>query len=371
MYKKIILFWCCLTVLFSSHAQIMLTVEVPATGVIQKSQLWNMTLTYTGKNPIYVYVGLSLLSAADNRPLMTAITKSTLLSSGSRQLKAADITPITYQYLSPSFNVDNNPDGFLPIGNYKACYTIYKSWEYQGTPLAEDCIPLEIQPLSPPLLTAPADETVVETPYPQFSWLPPMPMNLFSNLKYELVVTEVLPGQSTGKSIQQNLPVYNASGNVPFNNYPASNKALDTGRLYAWRVNIKNDNDFITQSDIWTFKVSRPKASIVSLNGNAYIKLKRGAETGYTECKGSLRFAYDNEAGDSLLSYRLTDAGEESGHLLKTGQLAVQRGRNFLEIDLLREEKLPAGNVYLLQVINSRKEVWGVKFTYHKSEITE
>lgn len=372
MYKRVIVFCCCLSLVLTSQAQIMLSVQLPATGVIQKSQLWNMTLVYTSPSPLYVYVGLTLLSTRDNRPLMTATTRSILLSKGVRQLKAADITPIDYHYLSPSFTVDNNPEGFLPIGNYRACYTIYRSGEAVGTPLAEDCLPLEIQPFSPPLLTSPADQSVVEMPYPQFTWLPPMPITLFSNLKYELVVTEVLPGQSSEKSIQQNLPVYNAAAiTIPFNNYPASNKSLDTGRLYAWRVIVKNDNDFITQSDIWTFRITKPQAQSLVLNGEAYVKLKKGAEIGYTECRGNLRFAYDNEAGDSLLQYSITDAGEGQGNIVKKGKVKVQRGQNFLEINFLKEVKLATGNVYLMQVTNARKETWGIKFAYNKTQLNE
>jgi hypothetical protein len=239
-------------------------------------------------------------------------------------------------------------------------------------PLAEDCIPVEVQPLSPPLLNAPADGAVVETPYPQFTWLPPMPVNLFSNLKYQLIVAEVLPGQSSGKAIQQNMPVYNANnGNIPFNNYPASNKSLDTGRLYAWRIVVKNENDFITQSDVWTFRIRKPQVQISQQDGNAYVKLEKGPEVGYVQCKGSLRFAYNNDAGDTVLPYTLTDAGEGRGNIVKTDSVSVQRGQNFIELDFLNKGNLSTGKVYLLQIINSRKETWGIKFTYNNPESSE
>lgn len=372
MVKTVLLYLCFSGFLLQADAQVNLTLQVPPTGVVQKNQLWNIVLVNTGNEILTVSVGLSLLNAVDNRPVMTALSKTILLGKGARQLGTNDVAPVLYNYLSALFNVDRSPNGFLPIGNYKACYTVYQMKSTQSV-LAEDCIPVEVLPLSPPLLYNPEDGSTVSTPYPQFSWLPPVPLSLFSNLSYDLLVVEQLPGQSSNDAIQQNIPVYNTS-NIKglFINYPASFKSLDTGHLYAWKVIAKNENEFTAQSDVWTFRIGKTTLSrVLPLNGDAFVKLKRGTGTGYIQCRGHLLFEYDNDAGDTLIRYNIVDAGEGKGVAVKTGSTAVQRGQNFIEMDLTHDEKLAPGKLYLLELLNSRKEIWGTRFTYSNAESVE
>ena len=237
MYKKrlILVGWLSLGFTFL-QAQISMTLQVPPAGVLVKNQLWNMLLVNSGASSTTVRVQLSLLDEKNNQPVLTAISAPLLLTRGARQVQAKDLSPIQYSYNGPSFHADEDPNGLLPVGSYQACYTVMVS--DKGTVVrVENCIQVNVDPLSPPLLNTPADEGLLYTPYPQFTWLPPAPVGLFNDLSYDLVVVEVLPGQGKADAIQQNIPVYSA-GFVKnlYMNYPSSYRSLDTSRLYAWRI---------------------------------------------------------------------------------------------------------------------------------------
>jgi len=345
------------------HAQVSMTLQVPPSGVMQKNQLWNMVLVYTGDVPKDIYIELSLLDTRDNRPAMTGVARKVTLVKGAKQVQAADVSPVQYDYLSPAFNVDRNPNGLLPIGNFTACYVVSAYNGENKAILAEDCIPVEVAPLSPPLLNTPADEAVLETPYPQFTWLPPAPLHLFNDLSYDALIVEVRKGQSSTEAIQQNIPVAN-TGNYRnlFMNYPASNKALDTGKVYAWRIVAKNNNQFVAQSEVWTFKVSGKSIKPGTVDNGAYFKLKREPSSSYTSSNGALKIEYNNQANDSSVHYRVVSADDPKAGIIKEGQFILKYGQNF--IDLTLDKVLTDKRMYILQLINSRKEVWSMMFMY-------
>lgn len=344
-----------------------MTIQVPPTGVMAKNQLWNMVLVNAANAPITIYVGLSLLNTADNRPVMTATTRPITLSKGARQLMAKDIGPVTYTYLSSAFNADMNPNGLLPAGNYLACYTVYAQIYESTLTLAEDCVPVEVQPLSPPQLNTPADQSILDMNYPQFTWLPPMPLQLFGNLQYDFLLVAVQPGQNAYQAIQQNIPIYNRhSGATPFLNYPASNTRLDTGVNYAWCVVAKNSNEFIAQSEVWTFKVTQPVAIRNGLGGNGYIRLKMGLDASVAACSGKLPVIYENEAGDSSVIYSVRLIDDGTNREIINGSTPLHGGDNYLDITVGRN-KLVSGRTYLFQILDGRQRWWSKKFIYTNS----
>jgi hypothetical protein len=333
MHKRLIFFtfFCCC--LFTAVGQLSVSLHEPPAGIVQKSQLWNITLIYSGAESISVTIGLSLYNIQDNQVVMTAFTRPVLITNGVKQLRSADVAPVDYNYFSPAFDISRMPEAFLPIGNYRACYSFYigKSAEVV---LAEDCINLEIAPLTPPQLILPTDTSTLETPYPQFNWMPPAPVTLFSNLNYDLLVVEVFPGQAPESAIQENLPVYSALHlSAPVNNFPGSYKSLYTGKIYAWRIVAKNDEQFAAQSEVWTFKLQNKKPEpLVPANG-AYLELK--SDNVYV----STGIITDNILGVKYYSYDKTHETSirflnERGEVIKEMTKTIEYGNNFIVVKL-------------------------------------
>lgn len=314
-------------------AQLSVSLHEPPAGVVQKDQLWNITLIYSGSAPVDVTIALSLTDSRTNQPVMSAITKPIALTSGVKQVQATDIGPVDYTYFSPAFDISRYPEGLLPIGDYRACYAFYPAGSSDAV-LAEDCMAVEVVPLSPPQLSFPADTAIIETSFPQFSWIAPTPGVLFTSLNYDLLVTEVQPGQTPEGAIQENVPVYNAFGLVGMAyNYPATLSALDTGKLYAWRVVAKNGDLFAAQSEVWTFRVGAKMADPVLPPDATYLELKPessvltlGIVSG--DALGVKYYSYDSTHEAAVRFFNV------QGQMVKESVKTIQYGNNFMAFPL-------------------------------------
>ena len=360
MNKKTVLLLFVVLLSATVRAQINLTLQVPPFGVLMKNQLWNMTLINGSSIAVPVQLTMTMVDEKTNQPVLSASVPVIILNHGARQIQAKDLNPIVYTYENLAVT-DRNPNGLLPIGQFRVCYTLSRGAD-AGSPI-EACIELAVDPLSPPLLNTPADEAQIYTASPQFTWLPPTPANMFGDLSYDLVLVEVLPGQAKADAVEQNVPVY--SGGLirsPFLNYATSYTALDTGRLYAWRIVAMNNGQPAAMSDIWTFKVVTPPIPPVVPAYSAFVELRRGLDASLTTAGKSLNVTFDNAASDSVVRYTISAIQQAGNPVVQQGTLSIRRGRNWLTIPLTKgaygSEKL-----YLFQFINSRNESWNIKFT--------
>jgi hypothetical protein len=360
MCKKNLLLCLMLLPVLLSKAQIVMTLQVPPVGVLVKNQLWNMLLVNSGKTNQMIEISLVLSDEKTNQPVLTAVTAPFLLDKGARQIQAKDLGAINYTYNGPASLTDHDPNGMLPAGTYQACYSIVSG--EKGVALAENCILVAVDPLSPPLLNSPANEGSIYTAYPQFTWLPPAPVSVFSDLSYLLILVAVLPGQATADAIEQNIPVY--SGGFlrnPFLNYPSSYRSLDTGQLYAWRIVAMNNGQPTAMSEIWTFKVVVPPKPALSPGYAAYIELRRGLDASLATAGGSLDVTYDNAAADTVVHYTISGIQDAGNPVVQKGTLSLRRGRNWLTVPLTRGT-YSKDKLYLFQFTNSRNELWNIKF---------
>jgi hypothetical protein len=362
MYMRAVFWMMAICWCHSGFGQFSVSMQAPPAGLVQQGGLWNMALINSGSSTLEVTISLNLVDNSTNQPVLTATTRPVLLTRGVRQLKPMDISPVTYSNLSPAFARLGTGNGLLPVGNYRACYTFYTFYgeRHLEAVLAEECIPVEVQPLSPPQLSLPGDTTTIETPYPQFSWLPPVPMNLFSDLNYDLLVTEVQAGQSPQSAIQENVPIYSGLNlTQAFHSYAASYKRLDTGKVYAWRVVAKNGQSFAAQSEVWTFRVGKPPvAPLVPANGT-YLELKSassGTGTGILPDKilGLQYYSYD-KGHEAVI--RLVD---EKGMTLQTLRRTLQYGNNLIVVAL--DGSFKQGATYFAEVSDLQQNLYRTSF---------
>lgn len=368
MPKKMYALLICMGLLLTEtlHAQVSMTVQLPPVGVLVKPQLWNMVLVNAGTRPTGVRVLLRLSDANTTQPVLTAVTRTVMLSPGANQLQEKDLAPVQYEYLM--MTTDRRPEGMLSPGSYLACYSVVIDGDKAGTPATEDCIPFTVEPLSPPLLNMPANASVLDHRLPQFTWIPPAPLQLFTDLNYELVVAEVRETQSAAEAIQSNIPVYRVPAlRQVFAAYPSGGVPLDTGRTYAWTVKAYNGRQFAAQTEIWTFRLNS-KALSPEYN-SPYVSLKREVDGVVTNCGNTLRFAYTNETGESAVRYSVISLDNGNREIM-SGTVPLRPGSNLLELKLRKSGKLKSGAYYALILQNSRDERWRMNFTYSPEENT-
>jgi hypothetical protein len=364
MVRKI-LFLLCIVVPIASHAQVTMSAQLPPAGLVQKDQLWNLVLVNNKEDVLNVSIRLNIQDAGSGELVMSATTGIVVLNKGVKLVGRNDIQPVLYNYNRNDFS-----KSFLPMGSYVACYQLYATSEKGEELLGDECIKLNIDPLSPPLLTSPTDKAEIITPYPQFSWVPPAPLDMFSNLNYDLLVTEVLEGQSPTEAIQQNTAVYSKSNLAqPFESYASSFSALKPEKTYAWQVVARNESEYAVKTEVWTFKVRQDSVTkIISLA--PYLKLSKSSLQTSVVHQGILKMEIVNPLRDSTASFtvRNLSANDKESNVVFTFKMPIKTGHNFLEYDMNKHGKLNRKDIYEVVYVAGSKESLYLRFSpvyYH------
>jgi hypothetical protein len=304
-------------------------VPLVVSPIYLKSQLWNVSISNTGA-PAEVRLQLDMKDIQTHQSVLSAASGAFRVQKGASIMQQAALEPITYVYNSPVV-VDRTPSGPLPVGQYQVCYELLLiSGETQGV-IAEDCEEIAVEPLSPPVLTMPEDDSLVSVTQPNFMWLPPTPVTMFSNLTYDIIIAEVADGQSLSDAIQKNLPVQQAQGlQQPFLTYPMTGPQLDTGKTYAWQVVAMDGSQYAAKSDVWSFRTGLKKLS-AELNTSKYILMDGHASgVGYAD-SAMLYLKYVSSAAVNQATVQVKDM---RGSVLMMTTCIVKQGDNYLNIPL-------------------------------------
>jgi hypothetical protein len=353
-----------LVLLGSAHsitAQVTLQVTVPAAGMIQKAQLWNLLAVNNSTRGFDCRFEMVLRDRATGQEVMAATTGQFNLAPGAKQLNANLLTPVQYNYLN-GFS-GGHLQGLLPVGTYTACYSLW-AVNIKENALAEECVPFDVEPLNPPMLSFPADSAALETAPVQFNWLPPMPAGMFTNLQYEMILTEVKEGQKAGEAIQDNLPLY-SEGNLLSNTlgYTTAAPKLETGKWYAWQVVARDNSNYAGKSEAWVFTITKdPVAAIIDMA--PYIKLAEKPGEVTTVQQGMLKMEYYNYLTDSAVQVWIYDSRDRAAYkrLGKQVNLSIKTGQNYLLYDLGSKMRLQEQVVYEVMLLNSAGQTFYMKF---------
>lgn len=352
-----------------SFSQVVMNLQLPPAGILQKEQLWNLSLINSGATSVQVQLEMQLSEEATQQRVLTGLTREFVLPKGVSQIRQTDIYPVVYNALHPSYPVDIAPNGLLPIGIFNVCFSLI-SLDAHGERIGDVCEVIAVEPLSPPMLVLPADGEQLESSRPVFTWVPPAPVSLFRNLSYDLDVVEILPAQSPGDAIVQNIPLLHLS-NLQHTSvmHPPSLTGLDTAKQYAWRVKANNDGMAVANSETWVFRVAsgveQEKEPPPLTN---YTRLSRGQDGAFATCKGVLLYEYIHPLNDTSVNLRLYDVTRPGNTPVPgiTEAVPVRYGTNFLRLDLAGTGGLTTGHMYLMELVNTKGEKWYLKFQYSK-----
>lgn len=302
---------------------------IAVSPIYLKSQLWAVSVSNTGA-PIEARLQLDMQDLETHQSVLTAASGLFRVPTGATVVSVNSLEPIVYNYNSPIV-VDRTPNGPLPAGKYQVCYQLLRtSGETEGI-VAEDCDEVAVEPLSPPLLTSPEDDSVVTVTQPNFTWTPPAPVSMFSDLSYDVIISEVNEGQSVSDAIEKNLPIQQAQGlRTPFLTYPLTGPQLDTGKTYAWQVVARNQQTYAAKSEVWSFRTLGKKDS-VGINYSMYIVLD-GHSGGVGLADSSMLFV-KFVSGESVYSSAVT-IKDLRGNVLMTTSVKIKQGDNYLNIPL-------------------------------------
>jgi hypothetical protein len=357
MIKKIILLSLGLLP-FLLQAQITINAQLPPAGLVQKDQLWNLVAINNTGNVANVYINMSLQDQLTGQVVLSAITGNILLDKGVKILTVKDVQPVQYNYISPDFS-----KSFLPIGTYTACYQLLALSHGNDGVVGNDCVSIDIEPLSPPLLNTPEDKADLQTPYPQFNWMPPAPFNMFSDLTYDIIVSEVLPGQSSSESIEYNIPVYSRSNITQTTAaYPSSFAKLDTAKTYAWQVIARNGASYAAKTDVWTFRIHTAQKPVDVIATAPFIQLTTSNADKGVAPNGVLKIIYNNKSTHKKIKIKITDLNSNTNNSLIEFDVDAMQGENYIQYDLNKIMRTKDGGVYMAQIVDDQNEKWFIQF---------
>ena len=337
------------------QAQLTINIVQPPAGMITKDQLWNLVLTNNSNTTSQVTILMNLKDAVTGQSVLSAGTRSLWLGKGVKMLAIQDIQPVQYNY-----GATDLAGRFLPLGAYIACYTINRYDNEVMEPIATECARITITPLSPPLLNTPANKSILQTPAPQLTWIPPTPLNMFDNLNYDVSVAEVLQGQSPNEAIVYNTPVYTtAHVKAPYENYPPSWSKLQPGKTYAWQVTARNGATYAAATEVWTFSIAGDSTKRETTS-NSYILLnKNAAEAGVNYITGKeLNIKYYSFDKAHKTTIRLLDAERKPVQEIKQ---PIIYGDNFLKFQL--NHLYRTNRLYFIEITDQQKNTYTASFT--------
>lgn len=356
--KKLIGFVFQTVVSITLIAQVTIQPNVPTVGMIQKNQLWNLTVINGSGEQLDCRLDLILRDRLTGQEVLTAFSSQFILNNGAKQLNANTLSPLQYNNLTTGIN--NSIQGMIPAGNYSLCYILTATGKEM--PIAEECLQFDTEPLSPPMLIFPADSAELDNAPNQFSWIPPTPAGMLDMLRYEVIIAAISPGQRPEESIQENVPFY-ADANLFTNmmNYPSSANSFEKDTWYAWQVVARDNKNYAGKSEVWVFRYkTNPILEIIKMA--PYIKLseKQGEVT--TVHQGMLKMEYHNYLADSVAIISISDENEQSAIRSKIIELQIKPGQNYLQFDLEGKFNLNENTIYRVQLINSKGEKFLMKF---------
>ena len=346
----------------TGHTQLLITPQLSPTGILKKDQLWNIVVMNNNDQSLDVQLQVSMIGIKSGVKVLNGSSRVFTLTKGVRQLQVADLGPVQYDYASSEIT-DHVVNGLLPVGEYQVCYTLFEQSGKNMLPAIEQCMPVEITPLSPPQLNNPQKGDTLSNRYPQFQWIPPAPMNMFSDLNYELLLVEINKGQSTAEAIQKNTPLFHqyAIRNMFFP-YPSSATALEQGKKYAWQIIARNGSSYAEKTESWDFTIAEGPG-IQGIKASGFPRLQQGTNALYYIFENQLQFAYTNIAGDSTATLQFfREHGTEEAIFHKS--IHINPGENLIREDLLKKQVFWENELYRLEITDSRGSRWAMLLKY-------
>ena len=367
MAKRVKRKWIMLLLLFSAgnigYSQVLIIPEIQNGGIILRQQIWSVVLNNVSGDPKKVLLAVSVTDRNTSQPLMEATSGIILLNSGVKRVMYNDLAPVSYSVSTIGFGMDSKLNQPLPVGEYVVCYKIM-DLDNKNEVLATECVKVIAEPLSPPQLIQPENESVISDARPVLVWTPPAPVMMYNTLTYDIVVSPLYDKQSPQEALQRNIPVMTTMSANNSILYPSAYTDLQQGKSYVWQVAAKDGGRFGGKSEVFTFTVI-PDSVAKIIDAAPYIKLAENNMQTTVLHQGVLRMEYFNTLPDTTVkvqAYILSDKAA-GGRQQLSFNMVVKPGQNFLEYKINNRIRLNETSVYEVKLTNSLDEHWLMKFS--------
>ena len=344
---------------YFSKAQITLTTQLPGSGMLLKEQLWNMVIINNSNDIALLKIQLDVRDIQQGQSVINASAGKVIIGKGMKLISLKDVQPIIYNYVATEFS-----GNYLPCGSYTISYHLIQETTKGDVAVADEVTRINVTPLSPPLLTFPGDKSSIENVYPQFTWMPPAPLQMFNQIFYDITVVAVEDGQTAKEAIEFNKPVYtNTNLQNPSDKIPSSYEQLQQGKTYAWQVVARSGMTYAIPTDVWVFTIGKDSVAKI-IEQAPYIKISISNTEVAIVHQGVIKMEYYNSANDKKLSFIVykVQEKEKAGRKEISFDLPVNNGQNLLMHNMAKKAKLDEKTVYEVSMTNGRGEQWLMRF---------
>ena len=345
------------------RSQVILIPETQGSGIIIKQQLWSVLINNLTGYQKQAILHITVTDLLNSQPLLQATSNLLTLNTGARRISYNDLLPMNYSFIAAGFAADGQLSQPLPVGEYLVCYELIDAGLTKNNQLASECVKVLAEPLAPPQLVQPANETVLNDSRPLLTWTPPAPIHMFTSLSYTIIVSPQYKSQSPQEALQRNIPVMttmSANNSVP---YTASFTDLEAGKTYVWQIAAMDGNRFAGKSEVWSFTIM-PDSIKQIVNMSPFVKLETQSKEATVMHQGFLKMEYFNSLPDTSIKvsvYKLIERNNKVRQAFSF-ELPVRRGQNLLEYNINSKMHLDESAVYEAILTNSKNEKWTMRF---------
>ncbi len=221
---------------------------------------------YSNPNPAPVSFIFEVALSHKGRELFRITSSPVVYTPGNYMYRTFNDTPAVYFSENPVEMISGRiqeqvlREGILPEGDYILDIVACSADPYVMVTSIPSYTSFDVRFPQPPILISPFDNGNVPLSFPVFSWTPVVGMPMFQ-FEYEVLIVEVLEGQSPLQAIEANREHAKISTLQPVFIYTHEYLELEQGKQYAWQVRASEVNNLIPISDrgrteIYTFVAS-------------------------------------------------------------------------------------------------------------------
>lgn len=352
---NLLLYFCCLLGIHQAITQaVTIQPAVPAVGMLQASQLWNISAINTTSLNQVIRIDLMVIDRITGQQYLTGESVELSLKPGATLLNGNMVGPI--KYAPAGFFINLSGREFLPVGQYTLCYNLYGEVNKNLVPISKEYIPVDIEPMTPPYLNYPFHQSAVSEKNPRFLWIPPTPSQLFSALQYDFLLVEKQPEQTPEEAVQRNTPLMTI-GNLATNSFGYNGvgmSALDTGKQYAWQVIAKNGAAYGVKSEVWSFVIS--KSESIGIVKADYL-LMNSDFNNLSPFYTSYEIVYVKYSSSKSADKLILQIEKDDGKVIRRSNVSVFPGDNYFKVKL--DNKIKPGVPYMLYLIYNKEILAG------------
>src|SRR5688572_5693410 len=96
---------------FCCSAQVVVSLQLPPSGILQKNQLWNMVVVNGAGQRFNMLVELNVFDSRNGNRVFSATSRLVEMNNGAKQIRMNDLMPIQYQYINSLYQMDAGMNG--------------------------------------------------------------------------------------------------------------------------------------------------------------------------------------------------------------------------------------------------------------------